>query len=143
MPCYYYPMIVHLIELIILPGSFIFITYVKNILHFHVNEWYKISIFNPKGLNSQKGKWICHQFFTVSILLFLLSQSILFPSHYFVELLKTKPFVWFCLVQNVSIVHHLHNVFLTHCLPQLLCCLLHLFQVNQPTQVVIVKIKHL
>lgn len=56
LPCCYYPMIFHLIELIILPGSFICITYVKNILHFHVNEWYKISIFNPKGLNSQKGK---------------------------------------------------------------------------------------
>ena len=94
-------------------------------------------------MNLEIGKWICKSILDDINTFFYLCWSILFPGDYFVKLLKAKSFVRLSLVQNVSIVHHLHNIFFTHCLPQLLCSLLHLLQVNEPCQVIIVKIKYL
>lgn len=42
----------------------------------------------------------------------------------------------------MSIVHHLHNVFISHCLAELFCCNFHLFEVNEARHFAVVKVKH-
>jgi hypothetical protein len=84
--------------------------------------------------------WSTASFFGSSLGMQL--SSVLFPGDNLVKLLKGKGLVRFGLIQNMRVVHHLKNLLVVHCLPELASCDLHFLEIYLSDLIVIVKAKY-
>lgn len=65
--------------------------------------------------------------------------SIFFSCYDFVELFKGESLIRFRKIENVSVMHHFHNIVVVHCFAQLSGCYFHFFKINVPISIVIIQ----
>lgn len=58
-----------------------------------------------------------------------------------IKLIESEELIWLCLIQNVSIVHHLCNLLIIHSLAQLPGDILHLLEINKSNPIGVIECK--